>query len=109
MLDTAQKLIRETAEKLGLSQEQVEELLRPDTEHEFEIGLDSGVKHKAYRVQHSNRRGPYKGGIRFHPRVDYDEIRALATLMTFKTAVAGLPMGGGKGGVVVDPKVLSEA
>lgn len=59
-------------------------------------------------MQHSNKLGPYKGGIRFHPNVDIDEVRALATLMSFKTAAAGLPMGGGKGGVVVDPKKLSD-
>lgn len=62
-----------------------------------------------YRVQHSSARGPYKGGIRFHPIVDLDEVRALAMLMTLKTAVAGLPFGGAKGGVVVNPNELSPA
>jgi len=76
----------------------------------FPVKLDDGNIEviEAYRVQHSNRRGPYKGGIRFHPQVDYDEVRALATLMSFKTAVAGIPMGGGKGGVSVDPRQLSK-
>ena len=64
---------------------------------------------QAYRVQHNSARGPYKGGIRYHPDVDLDEVRALATWMTMKTAVANLPMGGGKGGVHVDPKSLSES
>ncbi len=108
MLDTAQKLIRDAGKKLGLSDEEIEQLIKIDAEHNFEIELSDGSKYKAYRVQHSNKLGPYKGGIRFHPQVDYDEVRALATLMSFKTAVAGIPMGGGKGGVSVDPKQLSK-
>src|SRR5205085_2537525 len=108
MLDTARKLIRDAGKKLGLSDEQIEQLINTDAEHNFEIELSDGSKHHAYRVQHNNKRGPYKGGIRFHPQVDYDEVRALATLMTFKTAVSGIPMGGAKGGVSVDPKQLSE-
>ncbi len=63
---------------------------------------------EGYRVQHNDWRGPYKGGIRYHQDVDLDEVKALATWMTFKTAVAGIPMGGGKGGVTVNPKDLSE-
>lgn len=62
---------------------------------------------RGYRVQYNNARGPYKGGIRFHQRVDLDEVRALAFWMTIKCAVADVPFGGGKGGVVVDPKALS--
>jgi glutamate dehydrogenase/leucine dehydrogenase len=108
MLDTAQKLIRDAGKKLGLSDEQIEELIKTDAEHNFEIALSDGSKYQAYRVQHNNKRGPYKGGIRFHPKVDYDEVRALATLMSFKTAVAGIPMGGAKGGVSVDPKQISK-
>ena len=61
-----------------------------------------------YRVQYNNWRGPYKGGIRFHPNVDLDEVKALAFWMTIKCAVVDIPFGGGKGGVVVDPKKLSE-
>lgn len=64
---------------------------------------------EGYRVQHSNARGPYKGGIRFHPNADMDEVRALALWMSCKCAVANIPMGGGKGGVRVDPKKLSKA
>jgi len=109
MLDTAQKLITETAQKLGLSEKQAVELIAINAEHDFEIKLKSGKQLQAYRVQHSNKLGPYKGGIRFHPNVNIDEVRALATLMSFKTAVAGLPMGGGKGGVVVNPRELTEA
>jgi len=108
MLDTARKLITATGKKMGLSDQQIEQLINTDAEHNFEIELSGGNKYQAYRVQHNNKRGPYKGGIRFHPQVNYDEVRALATLMSFKTAVAGIPMGGGKGGVSVDPKQLSE-
>ncbi len=60
-----------------------------------------------YRVQHSSLRGPYKGGIRYHPEADINEVKALALWMTMKCAVAGIPMGGGKGGITVDPKELS--
>jgi glutamate dehydrogenase (NAD(P)+) len=59
-----------------------------------------------YRVQHNGARGPYKGGIRFHPEVDLDEVRALAELMTWKTAIVGIPYGGAKGGVNVEPSKL---
>ena len=52
-----------------------------------------------YRIQHNGARGPYKGGVRFHPEVDIDEVRALASMMTWKTAIAGVPFGGAKGGV----------
>src|SRR3954451_5894835 len=61
-----------------------------------------------YRVQHNGARGPYKGGIRFHPEVDLDEVRALAELMTWKTAVVNIPYGGAKGGVNCDPSELEE-
>jgi len=60
-----------------------------------------------YRVQHNGARGPYKGGVRFHPTADLDEVRALASLMTWKTAIVDVPFGGAKGGVQVDPRELS--
>lgn len=63
---------------------------------------------RGYRVQHNNIRGPYKGGLRFHPDIDLDEAKALAFWMTMKNALAGVPFGGGKGGIEVDPKELSE-
>jgi glutamate dehydrogenase (NAD(P)+) len=65
------------------------------------VKLSDGKVHtySGYRIQHNGARGPYKGGIRFHPEVDIDEVRALASLMTWKTAVAGVPFGGAKGGV----------
>lgn len=63
---------------------------------------------KGFRVQSNNARGPYKGGIRFHSQVNFSEVKALAAWMMIKCAVAGLPFGGAKGGVVVDPKKLSQ-
>lgn len=107
MLDTAQNLIREAGKKAGLSAEEIEGILTPDQEHVFEIVVGEN-SYPAYRVQHNNDFGPYKGGIRFHPEVNLDEVRALATLMTLKTRAVGLPLGGGKGGVVVNPKELSQ-
>ena len=61
-----------------------------------------------YRVQYNGARGPYKGGVRFHPKADLDEVRALAALMTWKTALVDVPFGGAKGGVVCDPHELSQ-
>lgn len=107
MLETARALITRAGKKIGLDAKTIDELIKIDAEHIFTIQLTSGKEFQAYRVQHSNKRGPYKGGIRFHPDVDLDEVRALATLMSFKTAAVGLPLGGGKGGVVVNPKELS--
>lgn len=69
---------------------------------------DNGLRmFEAYRVQYNSARGPYKGGIRFHPQVNLDEVKALSFWMAIKCAVVDIPMGGGKGGVVVDPKTLS--
>ena len=65
--------------------------------------------HTGYRVQHNGARGPYKGGLRFHPEVDLDGVRALAAAMTWKTALVDLPYGGAKGGMDLDPKLLSPA
>jgi glutamate dehydrogenase/leucine dehydrogenase len=107
MLETAHANIRRAGQKLGLDDETIDRLIKTDKEHIFKIKLDNGQVFDAFRVQHSNRRGPYKGGIRFHPGVNLDEVRALATLMSFKTAAVGLPLGGGKGGIKVDPKKLS--
>lgn len=107
MLNTTHALIKKAGKKASLSDEEISKLIEIEKEHEFEIELDNGKKFKAYRAQHSSKRGPYKGGIRFHPNVNLDEVRALATLMSFKTAAVGLPLGGGKGGVSVNPKELS--
>jgi glutamate dehydrogenase/leucine dehydrogenase len=74
------------------------------------VVMDNGSTRlfEGYRVQHSSLRGPYKGGIRFHPDADLNEVRALAFWMTLKCAVANIPMGGGKGGITLDPKILSK-
>lgn len=103
------EMVRRVAKQQGLDETAIEDLLKINESHEYELKLANGTKHKACRVQHDNRLGPYKGGLRFHPGVNLDEVSMLATLMTFKTAAVGLPMGGGKGGVSVDPKQLSEA
>ncbi|HYY76960.1 MAG TPA: Glu/Leu/Phe/Val dehydrogenase dimerization domain-containing protein, partial [Gaiellaceae bacterium] len=63
--------------------------------------------YSGYRVQHNGARGPYKGGVRYHPDADLDEVRALASLMTWKTAVVDIPFGGAKGGVQCDPATMS--
>jgi thioredoxin-disulfide reductase len=78
---------------------------------ELSIKMDDGSTQTfpAFRSQHSNARGPYKGGVRFHPHVTEDEVKALSMWMSWKCSVAGLPYGGGKGGVAVDPKKLSPA
>lgn len=109
MLEGVQNIIRKVGQGLGLSPADIDYLLRFNAEHVFDIKLNNGGSCKAYRVQHNNVLGPYKGGIRFHPGVDIDEVRALATLMSFKTAAVGLPLGGAKGGVAVNPKELEPA
>src|SRR5690349_9691853 len=75
------------------------------------VRLDSGelMVVQGYRVQHNGARGPYKGGIRYHPTADLSEVRALASLMTWKTALLDVPFGGAKGGIEVDPGGLSDA
>ena len=75
------------------------------------VKLSDGKVHvfSGYRIQHNGARGPYKGGVRFHPEVDIDEVRALASLMTWKTAVAGVPFGGAKGGVNCPARDLEQS
>ena len=86
-------------------------LEEPQQIHQVAIPLrkDDGALEifAGYRVQYNNARGPYKGGIRYHPQADLDEVKALALLMTCKCALLNLPFGGAKGGIVVDPKKLS--
>ena len=106
MLQTAQDTIREAARRLGYDEKKIEAILETEAEHIFEVEA-AGKKYPAYRVQHNSKLGPYKGGVRFHPNVSLDEVRALATLMTIKTAAVGLPLGGGKGGIAVDVRALS--
>lgn len=83
---------------------------RREVRVELPIRMDDGSLGNfiGYRVQHDDSRGPYKGGLRYHPEVDIDEVRSLASLMTWKTAVVDVPFGGAKGGIQVDPSKLSE-
>lgn len=77
----------------------------------FPVKMDDGTMHllKGYRIQHNNILGCYKGGIRYHPQVNQDEVKALASWMTWKCSLAGLPFGGGKGGIQIDPSKYSQA
>ncbi|MEN9561386.1 MAG: hypothetical protein RIQ56_659 [Candidatus Parcubacteria bacterium] len=103
--------LAKAADLLGLDEEAKKKLSIPDRllRADIRIPLDAGgtATFSAYRVQFSNVRGPYKGGIRFHPKADEDEVSALAAMMAIKCAVVDIPFGGAKGGVVVDPKKLS--
>lgn len=106
-----QQQVSEAARLLNLDKPTTELLLWPQREFKFTIPVrtDKGevkVFH-GYRIQHNFARGPAKGGIRFHPDETVDTIRALAGWMTWKTAVVDLPLGGGKGGVVCDPRTMS--
>mgnify|MGYP000880157784 CR=1 FL=1 len=101
----------QAAKLLDLSDNMRTLLVTPTRELRVEVAirLDSGKigNFIGYRVQHDNARGPFKGGLRYHPHVDDDEARSLASLMTWKTAVVDLPFGGGKGGINCDPSQLS--
>lgn len=103
MLQSAEAMMRRAGDRLGLDSGRQNQLITPAAEHHFEITVGD-ITHQAYRIQHSDKRGPFKGGIRFHPHVDHDEVRALATLMSLKCAAVDIPMGGGKGGVAFDPR-----
>ena len=109
--EIAQQQFDKVADQLGLD-EQVRQILRwPAREFHMHIPvrMDDGTIRvfEAFRVQHNDARGPNKGGLRFHPAETIDTVRALAMWMTWKCAVADIPLGGGKGGVVVDPATLS--
>ena len=110
--ELAQKQFDKVAEMLNLDQGVREALRWPMREYSFRIPIrmdDGSVKvFQGFRVQHNDARGPNKGGIRFHPNETFDTVRALATWMTWKCAVADIPLGGGKGGVICDPSTLSE-
>lgn len=109
--DNAMQQLHNAADVVGIDANTLELLQKPQRVHEIAIPLrrdDGTIKtFRGYRVQYNNARGPYKGGIRFHPAVNIDEIKALSFWMTIKCAVVGLPFGGAKGGVEVDPRELS--
>src|SRR2546421_5713368 len=102
----------EAAELIGLADEMYPVLQTPYREIDVQVPVrrDSGdlLVVRGYRVQHNGARGPYKGGVRYHPSTDLEEVRALASLMTWKTALLDLPFGGAKGGVAVDPTNMSQ-
>lgn len=104
-------IMEAAAQKLGLGADDYESLKHCERQLRVSlpVRMDNGKIHvfEGYRVQHSNVRGPYKGGIRFHQDADMDEVMALAAWMTFKCAVANIPFGGGKGGIRVNPADLS--
>lgn len=112
VFEIAQRQIKESCDKLGLPAQYYEILKQPMriTQVAIPVQMDNGdVKvFDGFRSQHNTALGPTKGGIRFHPQVNFDEVRALSMWMTFKCAVLGLPYGGGKGGITVDPKQLSK-
>ncbi len=105
------RLARRAGRIARLSEATIARIERPDRVHSFTLAvkMDDGSTRQfsGWRVQHSSARGPYKGGIRYHPLSSLDEFKALAYLMTLKCAVVGIPMGGGKGGVRLNPKTLS--
>jgi glutamate dehydrogenase (NAD(P)+) len=105
--ESAKQQLLKAASILKLTPEQINKLLSYKNILEADLEVN-GRKYKAYRVQHNNARGPFKGGIRFHPDVSLDEVKALAMWMTWKTAVLDVPFGGGKGGIICDPKKMSE-
>jgi glutamate dehydrogenase (NAD(P)+) len=109
---TAQAQLRQVAGRLGIAPDMIE--LLASTKRELTVNFpvrmddDSIRMFTGYRVHHNDARGPVKGGIRYSPFVTLDEVRALAMWMTWKCAVVNLPYGGAKGGVIVDPRSLSE-
>ena len=113
MLEMVDKYFHKAADCLDLSTKVRQILLAPLRILKVKLvieGDDGELKHHfGYRVQHNNARGPMKGGLRFHPHMDEDHAAALASLMTWKTAVVDVPFGGAKGGIDCDPAELSEA
>jgi glutamate dehydrogenase (NAD(P)+) len=109
--EAAQLYFDRAADLLDLSPAVRRMMIIPKREVQVEIPveMDDGrlETYIGYRVQHDDSRGPMKGGLRYHPEVGLDEVRALATLMTWKTAVVDLPYGGAKGGIAIDPRRMS--
>jgi len=109
--ESLQEQIRDAAAYVDADEGELHRLSRPERllETNLTIERDDGSldTFKAYRSQFNGDRGPYKGGIRYHPGVDRDEVKALSGWMVYKTAVVDIPYGGGKGGIAVDPRTLS--
>jgi glutamate dehydrogenase len=109
---TAQAQFDAIAEKINLDEATRQLLRQPIREYHFSIPVrmdDGSVQvFRGFRVQHNDARGPAKGGIRFHPQETVDTIRALAMWMTWKCSVVDIPLGGGKGGIICDPRTMSE-
>jgi glutamate dehydrogenase/leucine dehydrogenase len=101
------------ADRLEIDRSVLEQVKVPERVHIVSVPLvrDDGSfeLYTGYRVEHNSARGPYKGGIRYHPQVTLDEVKALAAWMSIKTAVVDIPMGGGKGGITVNPRLLSQS
>lgn len=111
--ETAVEQFQQAADLIGLEDRYRQILSHPKNEVivNFPVQMDDGSWQifRGYRIQHNNVLGPYKGGIRFHPDVDLDEVSALAAWMTFKCSLVGLPLGGAKGGVTIDPSAHSKS
>src|SRR5690606_1345148 len=111
LVTSTQKVIHEALDKLGYDEGMFDLLKEPIrmTEVRIPIRMDDGkVKvFTGYRAQHNDAVGPTKGGVRFHPGVTDDEVRALAMWMTMKAGIVDLPYGGGKGGIICDPREMS--
>jgi glutamate dehydrogenase (NAD(P)+) len=111
LLQDAQTLVREACERIGVNRGLQQLLDSPEREVAVSLPvlMDDGEIEifRGYRVQHSRLRGPAKGGFRYHPNVDLDEVRALASLMTWKCALVNIPYGGAKGGVTCEPRRMS--
>ncbi len=109
--ESAQAKVKRACETLGYNNDVYAMLSEPQRVLEVNIPVrmdDGSLKiFKGWRSQHNNAVGPYKGGIRFHQNVNYDEVRALSVWMTFKCGIMNIPYGGGKGGVIVNPAELS--
>lgn len=113
--DTQRHFLFRAFDSLGLEDAQRELLLSSFRETRFSIpvilrrdGKDILRTFQGYRVQHNHARGPFKGGLRYHPEVNQGEVRALAQLMTWKTALIDIPFGGAKGGITIDPSLLDK-
>ncbi|MGE3579734.1 MAG: Glu/Leu/Phe/Val dehydrogenase [Vicinamibacterales bacterium] len=111
-LETVNRHVTDAARTLRLDDPLVQLLVTPDRDLRVEVPLvrDNGTLQSfiGYRVQHNNARGPFKGGLRYHPTVTNGEVQALASLMTWKAAVLDIPFGGAKGGIQVDTSKLSK-